>query len=74
MRGAAVLIPLMLVASCGGGDDADGRTAAPAPTAAATATQESAAPRPPRAAAARGVRLKQIGSFDAARPRHVAAR
>jgi glucose/arabinose dehydrogenase len=60
-RVAAALLSFGMLASCGGGGDAaDGRAAAtPAPT----ATEEPSAP--PAAPAARGVRLRRIGSFDA---------
>jgi glucose/arabinose dehydrogenase len=57
---AVALLAVVGAASCGGGDDADGR-AAPAPT----ATQEATAtPEPAAEAAARGARLKRIGTFD----------
>ncbi len=57
---AVALLAVAAAASCGGGgDDADGRSATPAATAAATA-----APEEPAGAAARGVRLDRIGSFD----------
>ncbi|HKH16571.1 MAG TPA: PQQ-dependent sugar dehydrogenase [Solirubrobacteraceae bacterium] len=61
-RVASALLALALVASCGGdGDDADGRMAAPAPT----ATEDGTAPHEaPAAAAARGVRLRRIGTFE----------
>ena len=60
-RAATVFALVLAVAGCGGGggDDAAGRSASPARTAAATAPRgESAVP------AARGLRLKRIGSFD----------
>jgi glucose/arabinose dehydrogenase len=62
-RVAAALLAVAAVASCGGGGDADGRPAAPEPTPAAT-QPGATAPDAPAAAAARGVRLKRIGTFD----------
>src|SRR5215207_10829658 len=61
-RAAAVFSAVLAVASCGGGDDADGRTATPTPRPTAAAT---GAPETPAAPASRGVRLKRIGEFDA---------
>jgi glucose/arabinose dehydrogenase len=61
-RFAVALVGLAAVASCGGGgDDADGRAGTPTPTPAATAPPETPAAVP----AARGVRLRRIGSFEA---------
>jgi glucose/arabinose dehydrogenase len=57
-RVAVALLVVVTAASCGG-DGTDGRAATPTP--APTAARES----PATSTAARGVRLKRIGSFDA---------
>jgi glucose/arabinose dehydrogenase len=60
-RAALVLLVVAGVACGGGGDDADGRPT-PAPDAGAPATAPEATATP---AAARGVRLRKVGDFEA---------
>ncbi len=63
--GAIVLATATLVAACGSGDDGNASAPAATSTAAPTAAPPASAGSAPATAAAKGVRLKRIGRFDA---------
>ena len=70
MARARVLVPATLAAAvmvlgCGGSGDGGGASARPSRTATPTATEAAAAPAPAATSARRGVRLKEIGDFQA---------
>ena len=64
-RAAVALLAVTVVASCGGGGDADGSAAGSVPTVAPESTGQAEGEQSAATATARGVKLQRVATFDA---------